>query len=196
MIDVSNVALRAKGLEPGNVAPEEVEFARNILRRRDQGIIAAIQVVGLCGDVADASLLEGYLHGTENDLYAEWSIKALCRYLKLIDRYRPLLRQWMQGEWDRFRRMAAIHLGKEYFRDYEDRELGRYLVSVLCDLEDECRGAVRDTFVDIFQLGAQLSDPFGLDFGDWDEDTTLIVSVAAAKFDMKELKISLESVTH
>lgn len=196
MIDVSNIALRAKGLEPGDVAPEEVEFARNTLRRRDQGIIAAIQVVGLCGDVVDASLLERYLHGAENDLYVEWSIKALCRHLNLIDRYRPLLRQWMRGEGGRFRRMAAIHLGKEYFRDYEDRELGRYLVSVLCDLEDECRGAVRDTFADICQLGAQLSDPFGLDFGDWDEDTTLIVSVAAAKFEIKDLKISLESVTH
>ncbi|MDF1631487.1 hypothetical protein [Mycoplana sp. MJR14] len=195
-IDLANVALRAKGLDPGPVTPEEVEFAREILRQRENGIIDAIHVLGLCGTVTDASLLETYLHGEKNNLYAEYALKALCRYLALTDKYRPLLRAWVQEKSDSFRRMAAIHLAKEYFRDYHDNELGCYLVSVLCDMKDDCRGAVRYAFVEIFDLRAKLDDPFGLNFDDWDEDLTLIVSVAATEFGMKELKISIGDLAH
>ncbi|WP_157949020.1 hypothetical protein [Neorhizobium huautlense] len=181
-ISVANIANRAKGLESGPISPEEVELARNILRGRDGGVVDAIQIVGLCGGASDAPLLEAYLHGEENNVYAEYAIKALCRYLGLVERYRPLLRQWMKNKDDGFRRMPAIHLAKEYFRDFEDKELGRYLIDVLCDMEDGCRSAVRGAFVDIFKLKDRLGDPFGLYFDDWDKDTTLIVNVAASEF--------------
>jgi hypothetical protein len=55
--------------------------------------------------------------------------------------------------------MPAIHLAKEYFRDYVDNDLGRYLIDVLCDLEDGCRRAARSSLADIFNLKEQLSTP-------------------------------------
>jgi hypothetical protein len=58
---IQDIVLRAEGLEPGEVLPEEVEFARNILSNRKGDIVAAILVVGLCGNAGDASLLEDFL---------------------------------------------------------------------------------------------------------------------------------------
>lgn len=192
--DIKNISLRAKGLVEGIVTPEEVEFARSILRRRDDrngGIVFSIGVVGLCGNAADAPLLESYLHGDHNNVHAEWALKALCRFLRLTDRYRPLLRQWMQMRDDEgCRRIGAIHLAPEYFSDFEDAELGRYLIDVLCDFNDRCRGSVRSVFIDILHLSNQLEDPFGLEFDDWDEETTLIVEAAAMKFGYHDWKIS------
>ncbi|ASP35491.1 hypothetical protein [Labrenzia sp. VG12] len=188
--DIEQICLRAKGLEPGPVAPEEVEFARNLLRGREGDIVGAIYVVGLSGNKGDAALLESYLHGDENNIYAEYALKALCCYLGLVDRYRPLLRLWMQEtELDGDRRMAAIQLAAEYFAGFEDNELGRYLVDVLCNLEDSCRRSVRSVFVNILDLTNQLEDPYGTAFDDWDEDTTLIVQTAAQKFGYRDLKI-------
>ena len=187
--NVNDIALRAKGLKEGPVAPEEVELARDILRRRGEGIIDAIYIVGLCGDSGDSKLLEAYLQGDENNLYAEYALKALCRYLGLIDRYRALLSQWMQDKGDGFRRMAAIFLAKEYFRNFEDNELGQYLIDVLCDMEDGCRREVRSAFVEIFEMRGQVNDPFGLYFDDWDEETTMIVKVAAKAFGHQALTI-------
>jgi hypothetical protein len=180
-IEIDDIALRAKGVRPGPVLEIEVETARDILQKRSADAIAAIYIVGLCGRPDDAPLLEGYLHDSLNDQYAEYALKALCRYLGLIDRYRPLVREWIKGRDDR-RRMPAIHLAKEYFQDFVDQELGCYLIDVLCDLEDDCRGAVRDSLVDIFNLRGHLNDPWGLNDSDWDQDTTLIVNVASAWF--------------
>jgi hypothetical protein len=189
--DIQDICLRAKGLEPGVVTLEEVEFARSILRSRIGDIPGAIIVVGLCGETGDAPLLEAYLHGDDNNIYVEYSLKALCRYLRLTDRYRPLLREWMQMKDDEgYRRMASIHLAKEYFSGFEDHELGCYLIDALCDLDDSCRSSVRDVFVDIFNMRSQLKDPFGLKFDDWDEETTLILKAAAQKFGHRNWKIS------
>ncbi|MBD8654007.1 hypothetical protein IFT66_23285 [Rhizobium sp. CFBP 13726] len=195
--DVQDICLRAKGLEPGVVTPEEVEFARSILRSRTGDIPGAVIVVGLCGETVDAPLLEAFLHGDDNNVYVEYSLKALCRYLRLTDRYRPLLREWMQMKDDEgYRRMAAINLAKEYFSGFEDRELGRYLIDVLCDLEDSCRSSVRHVFVGILKMQNQLTDPFGLRFEEWDEETTLIVNAAAQKFGYHDWKISHGYAAH
>lgn len=189
--DIQDIGLRAKGLEPGSVADEEVDFARSVLRSREGDVCGAIQIVGLCGKIGDATLLEAYLHGDDNNLYAEYALKALCRYVRLIDRYRPLLRQWMQMKDDEgSRRMAAIHLASEYFSGFEDQELGRYLIDVLCNLEDRLRGSVRDVLVDILKMRNQLNDPFGLKFEEWDEETALIVKAAAERFEYPSWKIS------
>lgn len=181
-VGIEKVVLRAKGIEPGPVLEAEVELARNILRKKGAGALEAIFVVGLCGTAEDAPLLEMYLHGEGNNLYAEYAIKALCRYLGMTDQYRPLLRQWITNRDDAFRRIAAIHLAKEYFRGYVDNALGRYLIDVLCDLEDNCRHAARSSLTDILNVRDRLNDPFGLVFADWDDDATLIVEVAAAQF--------------
>jgi hypothetical protein len=69
--NLATVALRAKGLEPGRVTPEEIEEARHVLQVRDEGVIDAIHIVGLCGSADDAALLENYLEGDQNNLYAE-----------------------------------------------------------------------------------------------------------------------------
>jgi hypothetical protein len=89
----------------------------------------------------------------------------------------------MRNRDDGLRRLPAIHLAKEYFRDYVDNDLGRYLIDVLCDLEDGCRHAARSSLADILNVRHRLNDPFGLDFVDWDDDATLIVEVAAAQFE-------------
>ena len=141
-ISVANIANRANGLEPGPISPEEVELARNILRGRDGGVVDAIHIVGLCGGASDAPLLEAYLQGEENNVYAEYALKALCRYLGLVERYRPLLRQWMKNKDDGFRRMPAIHLANEYFRDFEDKELGRYLTRGTFQIESRAQMAM------------------------------------------------------
>lgn len=103
-IDIEDVARRAKGLKLGEVSPVEVEFAREILRNRDGGIFEAIWVIGLCGTQDDAPLLSLYLKGEENTEYAEDALKAICRYLGLIDPYRALMREWMQDKSDDVRR--------------------------------------------------------------------------------------------
>ncbi|WP_455272825.1 hypothetical protein [Rhizobium herbae] len=187
MFDIHEISLRAKGLEPGAVLPAEVEFARAILRDCGDGIVHAISIVALCGEPEDAPLLEVYLHQRS---YFEFSRKALCRHLQLVDRYRPLLRFWMQLEdLDDYRRMPALHLMKEYFAGFEDNELGRYLVDALCDFRDPDRSSIRSGFVDMLHLRKQLDDPFGLKSDEWTDDTTVIVNAAAAKFDYTDWKI-------
>jgi hypothetical protein len=154
-------------------------------------VFGAIQIVGFCGESRDAPLLESYLHGDGNNVYVEYALKGLCRYLRLVERYRPLLRQWKQmKDEEGFRRLTANQLAKEYFPGFEDPALGRYLIDVLCDLRDDCRGAVRSVFVELLGMRNQLKDPFGLKFDEWDEETTLIVKAAAAKFDYPGWAIS------
>lgn len=183
MFNIEDISLRAKGLKPGVVTPEEVAFARSILQSRDGDIPGAIIIVGLCGISEDAPLLERYLFGEENNIYVEYSLKALCRYLQLTDRYRSLLREWMQMKNDDgWRRMPAIHLADEYFHGFEDPELGRYFIDCLCDLQDDDRLSIRNVLVDILGMRSQLKDPFGLQLNDWDEETTVVVTAAAKKF--------------
>lgn len=58
---------------------------------------------------------------------------------------------------------------------------------------DNCRGAVRNVFVDVLDLRKQLKDPFGLDFEEWDDETTFIVELAAKKFNYKGWRIKHSS---
>ncbi len=195
-IDIEDVARRAKGLKLGEVSPVEVEFAREILRNRDGGIFEAIWVIGLCGTQDDAPLLSLYLKGEENTEYAEDALKAICRYLGLIDPYRALVREWMQDKSDDVRRMSAIFLTGEYFRNYKDDELGCYLVQSLCDYDDDCRHVLRGALVDLFDLEDQLDDPHPNNLDEWDKDMSLIVSVAAAEFGLENINITHPAIVH
>ena len=182
--DLVRIGNRAKGLEPGVVRPEEVEYARKLLRERSGDIYAALYVVGLCGGKDDAPLIEQYLYGSENNVYVEVSLKALCRYLGLIDNYRGLVRELIFNPPDEtgFRRMAAIHLADKYFENFQDDELGCELVRILCDLEDPHRSSTRDALVAILGLSHELNDPHGLSFDERDDDATLILKRACERF--------------
>ncbi|WP_346895169.1 hypothetical protein [uncultured Roseibium sp.] len=182
--DITDMVHRAKGLGDGPVLPEEVEYARNLLRERSGDAYGALYVVGLCGKPADAPLIERYLHGSENDVHVEVALKALCRFLGLIDQYRPLIRSLILDPPDEIspRRMTAIHLAEEYFVGFDDDELGCKLVRILCDFEDSCRSSARDALAVILEFKSDLDDPYGLDFADWDEDSTRIVEAACRKF--------------
>lgn len=195
-VDIEDVARRAKGLKVGKVLPEEVEFAREILRNRKGGIFEAIWVVGLCGTKGDAALLSLYLQGEENTQYAEYALKALCRYLGLIDLYRTLVRDWMHDKSDHTRRTGAIFLTKEYFVNYRDNELGCYLVQSLCDYQDDCRHVLRGALTELFDLEGRLNDPYPHNLDEWDEDMSLIVSVAAAEFGLKDISIIHPRMVH
>lgn len=189
--DLDEIVLRAKNLKQGTVSPAELEFARKALQSREGSIVAAIWIVGLCGSENDAPILERYLHGEHNSVYVEYSLRVLCRYLRLTENYRPLLRNWMRMKTDEgVRRLTAISLAPEYFRDFDDPDLGRYLVDVLCDLQDDCRRAVRDALVTMLGMSNEVNLLPGLAFDEWDEETTSIVQAALLRFDYAGWKIS------
>ncbi|EUB98377.1 hypothetical protein PMI07_004658 [Rhizobium sp. CF080] len=196
--DIRSISDRAKGVAPGAVTPDEIEFARNILRTRSGDIYTAIYVVGLLGNKRDGKLVESFIFGDENNLYAEVALKALCRYMGLIEQYRSVLRQLVIQPPDEsgMRRMTAIHLMKEYFQDYKDNELGCYLVKILCDLDDRHRLSARDALADILDLRSSLKDPHGLEFDEWDEDTSLLVKAAKNAFHCKDVIVSPKSQIH
>lgn len=185
---IRNIANRAKGLAPGEVTPWEIDVARNILANRSGDIYAALQVVGLLGRESDEDLIKRFLSGVENNRYAEAALKALCRYLGLVAKYRPLLKSLvMNPPTDNgVRRMTALSLMKEYFEDYRDDELGCYLVKILFDVDDPHRRSARDSLVDILKVRSLLKDERGLDLNDWDEDMDLLVDVARRKFNCFE----------
>lgn len=191
LADLKDIADKAKGLKPGAVTPNEVDLARRALSTRNGNIIAAIHIVGLCGQAKDAALLEFFLEGAQNNQYVEYAAKALCRYLGLIAAYRPLIKSWMMlpnGQ-DDARRMTGIFLAKEYLTDFEDDEFGRRLIDILCDFNDGHRGAARDALVDVLDLKGRLADPFGLEFSDWDDDTNLVFHQAVKRFRHNKAKL-------
>ncbi|MGK6317754.1 hypothetical protein [Neorhizobium sp. DT-125] len=196
--DIRSIGDRAKGVAAGAVSPEEIEFARNILRTRSGDIYTALHVVGLLGNKEDAKLVEGFIWGGENNIYAEAALKALCRYMGLIVQYRPLLRKLVMSSPDEggTRRMTAIHLMKEYFEAYDDRDLGCYLVKVLCDVSDPHRLSARNALADILRLRGSLKDPHGLEFGEWDEDAVLLVNVGKDTFKCGDISVGQISRTH
>jgi hypothetical protein len=196
--DIRSIGDRAKGVAAGAVTPEELDFARSILRNRSGDIYTALHVVGLLGNKEDGKLVETFVHGEENNVYAEAALKALCRYMGLIDRYRPMLRQLVidPPEGTGTRRLAAIHLMKKYFQDYKDNELGCHLASIVCDLTDRHRQSARDALADILNLRSSLKDPHGLGFGDWDDDMTLLVDAATIAFNCTNVKVGPKTMTH
>lgn len=154
--------------------------------------------MGLCGDKNDAGLIEQFLHGPENNLWAEAALKALCRYLGLIERYRGLLRTLIlsPADEDSTRRMTAIHLAPEYFKDYQDDELGCELVRIFCNFEDRHRLSARDALVTLLQLEQQLKDPHGLDAEEWDEDVALMVNSGRDNFHCSQIPVVTPAMTH
>jgi hypothetical protein len=187
---IQNILSRAKGLEPGPVLPEEVEFARTVLRERDGDIWGALYVVGLCGTVKDATLLECYIY---DDFYAERAFPALCRHLGVIEPYRPLLRSLILSPPKReeddigLQRMSAIHLADRYFDGFDDDELGCALLRIFLDPEDDNRRSVRSALVDILGLRHDLNDPFSLGGTERGDDDIRIAEGARKRFNCKEL---------
>jgi hypothetical protein len=182
--DVFNISDRAKGVRAGGVLPDEVEYARSILRGGVGEIHAAIYIVGLCGNGDDKYLLEKYLYGSENDAYAELALKAICRYLGQIGDYRPLIRELIMSPLkdSSGRRMAAIHLADKYFENFFDDELGCEIVRIFCDLNDPDRIAARAALVDVLGIQEKIADPYGLLSVEIDVDATYIVKLAFEYF--------------
>ncbi|RWM20823.1 MAG: hypothetical protein EOR73_13580 [Mesorhizobium sp.] len=109
-------------------------------------------------------LIESYLHGPERDVQGETALTALCRYLRLIDRYRSLIRELIMSPTDigwSNSRMAAIHLAPIYLNGFRDDELGCQLVTIFCDPDDPEQLSARGALIEIFVLRSELRDPFG-----------------------------------
>jgi len=184
-VNIGDIRNRAQGLKAGGVSSLEVDYARGILRAQRGNISSALYVVGLCGTADDALLIEPYLHGPERDVYGETALKALVRYLGLVNRYRPLLRKLLMSATDLgFRNscMSAIHLAKDYFKNFRDDELGCELVAIFCDPSDQDQRSARYTLVDILGIRDEIGDPFGLKLEAGDADAGYIVKMARQRF--------------
>jgi hypothetical protein len=189
-MNLRDICNRAQGVVEGDVTQDEVEFAREILRKRTGDLAAALYVVGYCGSEADAALLESYVTGSERDVYGEVAFMALCRYLGLIDRYRTQIRNLIMSSTDigwTTSRMTAIHLAADYLDNVIDDEVGCRLVEIYCDHEDYCNLSARDSLVRILGLESELRDPFGLrvdpyDLDRSDPDKSYIVGIARHRF--------------
>lgn len=184
-VNISDIRKRAQGVKAGTVSSHELDYARGILRAHRGNINSALYVVGLCGAADDALLIEPYLHGPERDVHGETALKALVRYLGLVDRYRPLLRKLIMAPTDlgwMNSRMSAIHLAKDYFKDFRDDELGCELVAIFCNPSDQDQPSARGTLVDILGIRDELGDPFGLELEAGDADAGYIVKMARQRF--------------
>ncbi|WAX97452.1 hypothetical protein N7E70_011630 [Aminobacter sp. NyZ550] len=176
---------RAQGVKAGTVSSLELDCARGILRAHGGDINSALYVVGLCAAADDALLIEPYLRGPARDVHGETALKALVRYLGLADRYRPLLRKLIMSPTDlgwMNSRMSAIHLAKDYFKDFRDDELGCELVAIFCNPSDQGQPSARGTLVDILGIRDELGDPFGLELEAGDTDAGYIVKMARQRF--------------
>jgi hypothetical protein len=184
-MDIDDIRDRAQGVAEGQVTAEELDFARSILLKRQGDVSSALHIVGMCGSVSDAVLIESYLHGPERDVHGETALKALCRGLRLVDRYRPLLRDLVMSPTDvafRNSRMAAIQLAPNYLKGFRDDELGCQLVTILCDTSDPDQPSARFALIDILSLRGELRDPFGLHVDEGDMDAGYIVRLARHRF--------------
>ncbi|MER9107380.1 hypothetical protein NKH95_26000 [Mesorhizobium sp. M0848] len=184
-MNIDDIRNRAQGVAEGQVTAAELEFARSILMKRRGDVSSALHIVGMCGSVSDAVLIESYLYGPERDVHGETALKALCRDLRLVDRYRPLLRELIMSPTDvgwTNSRMAAIQLAPNYLRGFRDDELGCQLVTILCDPSDPDQPSARFALVEILALRSELRDPFGLHVEDGDMDAGYIITLARERF--------------
>lgn len=183
MMNIKDIRDRAQGVSEGGVSFEEVQYARKILLSADGDIGSALYVVGCCGTKKDAKLVEIYLKPEYVSIYGEIALKVLCRYMKMIDIYRPLVRKlimekhapWPNG------RLAAIQLAPDYLHGYKDDEVGCHLTNIILDPDDDDRVAARDSLIRILNIESQLGSPFAIDFKNSDRDTETI-SKAAEKY--------------
>ncbi|MGN7770159.1 hypothetical protein [Phyllobacterium sp. 22552] len=184
-MNVDDIRNRAQGVKPGAVSPDEVEFARQILRGRHGELGAALYIVGYCGSIADVPLIESYIQGEERNVYGELALKALCRFLNLIDLYRADIRRLVMSDSDigfRNSRKAAIDLAQDYLGSFKDDEFGCRLVDIYCDLSDANRCSARDALIQILSIRSLLRNPFLLPGEVLDEDAETIVSMAQKMF--------------
>ncbi|WP_156332768.1 MULTISPECIES: hypothetical protein [unclassified Chelatococcus] len=188
--DIRDIRDRAQGVSPGGVLPDEVEYARRMLRERREPITAGLYVIGYCGNPDDAELLEQFLLGEENDAYADVALICLCRHLGLVNRYRGLIGQLIiSGASDDIRRSAAIQLCKEYFIECRDDVLGCRLVEILCDSLDADQSIARAALVEILKLHGRLISPYIIKGVLWDEDDKLILEESIKYFNCGTAKL-------
>lgn len=184
MMDISKIRDRAQGVSEGPVTSEELEFARNILSTSQGDIASALYIVGYCGNDDDAVRVERYIKPPFAEAYGEIALKALCRYLKLIDRYRPLLRSLILGENSSWPdgRITAIQLSPDYLSGYRDNQVACELVNILLNEEDEDRLSARNALVRILNLTDQVKRRVVPELRGFDQDTKLILNLAKARF--------------
>ncbi|MBX4907044.1 MULTISPECIES: hypothetical protein [Rhizobium] len=184
-MDIKEIRKRAQGVARGEVTANELEYARSILRSSRGNISSAIYVVGLCGDASDAILIERYLSGPDRDIYGELALKALCRYLGLVEKYREMLRSLIMSDddigWENSR-MSAINLADIYLENFDDRELGCRLLEIMINEADKDRIAARNSLVHILQLRSELAEPFAMDLDITSGDAKMIVAAAERRF--------------
>ncbi|MQW90085.1 hypothetical protein [Sinorhizobium saheli] len=189
IVDLSAICDRAQGVAEGTVSPAEVELAREVLRKGSGDIASALYIVGFCGNSSDAELVENYMHGADRHVHGELALKALCRYLGLIERYRSLVRELILSDRDlgwSGSRMAPIHLADVYLAKFQDNEVGCRLLNIFCDFANASQPAARSVLVKILNLRQALSDPFGLDSEEWNADADVILSAAKKRFECKD----------
>ncbi|MBB3747419.1 hypothetical protein FHX10_006976 [Rhizobium sp. BK591] len=184
-MDIKEIRNRAQGVAPGEVTASELEYARNILISSQGNISSALYVVGLCGDASDATLIERYLSGPTRDIYGELALKALCRYLGLVKRYRELLRLLIMSDddigWENSR-MSAINLADVYLEKFQDNELGCRLSRIMLNEADRDRLAARNILVHILELKSELAEPFPVVFDINSDDSKTIAAAAERRF--------------
>jgi hypothetical protein len=184
-MNIADIRKRAQGVVAGGVSALEVDYARGILRTHRGDIGSALYVAGLCGTADDAELIEPYLRGPERDVYGEIALKALFRYLGLVDRYRSLVRKLIMSPTDlgwRNSRMSALHLASDYFKGFRDDEVGCELVAMFCNPSDQDQSSARYALVSILGIKEDLRDPFGLELESGDMDAGYIVKIARQRF--------------
>ncbi|WP_026623153.1 hypothetical protein M728_001458 [Ensifer sp. WSM1721] len=193
-MDINSIRDRAQGVDDDPVSEQELEFARQILRSGDGDVGAALYVVGYCGTEPDAALIEPYLR---DDVHGGLALKALCRYLGLIDRYRSAVRKCILSDADigfSGSRMAAVHLAPVYLRGFRDKEVEKKLLAMLCDFKDSNRSSARHALVRALGLHGALRDPLGLEiWPDPDASTIIAAACRASSLDRRDFITDLSN---
>lgn len=161
-MNLLNVLARARGQSVGAVRSDELELAREVLRSQKGDISSAISIVGLCGGEDDAASIESYLSNNLRNIYGELALRSLCRYMGLIDDYRPLIRSNIFSESEMFfnARLSSIQCCDLYFENYSDNELGCRLIYLMMDERDPDRYSAASILVKILNVGDQLNIGF------------------------------------
>ncbi|MBY5648624.1 hypothetical protein HFO45_10200 [Rhizobium leguminosarum] len=184
-MDIADIRNRAQGVKPGGVTTGEIEYAREILSAAKGNIRAALYVVGLCGEPADARLVEPYLFGEERDVFGELALKVLCRYLGLIDAYKDLYRALIMSDEDigwQNSRMTAIQLSDVFLEKFPDNAIGCKLLEIMMTENDQDRLPARFSLINILGLRQILTDPYAVEFDDFSKDSQIIIAAAQARF--------------
>lgn len=184
-MNIKDIRNRAQGAVPGTVTEGEVEYARTILATGRGDISSALYVVGLCGNTNDTRLIEPYLFGAERNVYGELALKALCRYLGLVETYKDLLRTLIMSDenigW-RNSRMTAINLADVYFKEFDDDAVGCRLLDIMTSKDDSERDTARFILIDVLNLRSKLTAPFETDLDNAAADTRKIIDAAKIRF--------------